>query len=231
MPLVPLDDQRCRELIAVGDRHAHNDLIKLAAPHVRAIVLSKSRVRDPELREIVPLMIWNAAKRFDVSRNVKFLTYVEYWLRPVQRQLRHDTRLGPLQLPVHFTDHIQKAAQAGDPAPASTPPSLWRFALEGGLTQVLSVDFESTFDTVPNFQLPSFEAEFIAAQVADVALSALPKFVPPKHTWLFELFHEQTTCTEIANRIGMHTSYALKIARKVRADLKKYLQSQELLSS
>lgn len=110
-----LDERLCAELAArgqAGDSRAYDQLIKLVVPRLRLILIKRFRVRRRAwVDECAPIIVWEAARRFDVSKNASFVTYCLMRTRPVLRTYMHQTRGGVVEFPYRVSSAMSKQGQ------------------------------------------------------------------------------------------------------------------------
>jgi RNA polymerase sigma factor (sigma-70 family) len=215
-----LDDQECRRLIALGqagDRRAYDQLIRLARPHIQALAIVKYRVRSPELEEVVPIAIWEAARRFDLSVSSTFFNFARWWIRLARRHYRTLHRGGPVELPVEHSHRVQKAADNGEAMPLSTSAAVWQFACAGGMTvsPLTNLAHQAEYGDAWIEHYPSAESQLLARELATVADSMVSGV---KQT-IFRRLLAGDIGTEIAQSLGVSASYVHDQTRRLRARL------------
>lgn len=96
-----LENDQCLPLIArgqAGDTAAYDRLIRLAMPHFRRVLTSCFRLKADEADECGPLILWEAARRYDPSKGATYLSYACQWIRIVVREYNR-IHGGPVTVP------------------------------------------------------------------------------------------------------------------------------------
>lgn len=95
----------CR--IKTGDRKALNELVELNIPFARKVSRNyiNQGVLIDDLNSAGFYGLIQAAKRFDASKNFKFISYAIWWIRQaIMKEIHHQGRI--VAIPDHFADVI-----------------------------------------------------------------------------------------------------------------------------